>query len=136
MRHWQKVFKVASRFLMFWVFLILPVFSFITPNIVIGGVTNPTCPANTLCNPLKSEFDTIPKLFQAILGIAAEIGSVFVILGIIYSGFLFVMARGNQEELSKAKRAITYSVIGAALVLGAWAFSVAIANTINTITKP
>lgn len=96
-----------------------------------GDVSNEV----TLQNPLKSEYSTIPCLFKAILQIAAEIGAVFVVLGIIYSGFLFVTARGNEEYLGVAKKAITYTVIGAILVLGAWAFSVGVANTINTITS-
>lgn len=94
-------------------------------------VCNPS--SGQLCNPIK--YNSIQCLFKAVLGIAAEIGSVFVVLGLIYSGFLFVIARGNEEELSKAKKAITYTVIGAAIVLGAWAFSVGIANTINLITQ-
>jgi hypothetical protein len=93
---------------------------------VCGDAANPK-----LCNPIK--FDSIQCFFKEVLRIAAEIGAVFVVVGIIYSGFMFVQARGNAEELGKAKRAITYTVIGAALVLGAWAFSVGIANTINTI---
>jgi hypothetical protein len=103
------------------------------PSTEIGG-SNDTCdPTKELCNPIK--YPSIPCLFKAILEIAAQIGSVFIILGFIYSGFLFVSARGNEEELAKAKRAITYTVIGAIIVLGAWAFSVGIANTINTIVN-
>lgn len=89
-------------------------------------------PAIQICNPLKVK--TIQCLFREVLKIAAEIGSVFIVIGIIYSGFLFVKAQGNQEELAVAKKAITYTAIGAMLVLGAWAFSTGIANTISTIT--
>lgn len=88
-------------------------------------------PNEELCNPTR--FENIQCFFKEVLKIAAEIGGVFVVVGIFYSGFLFVSARGNAEELGKAKRSITYTVIGAALVLGAWAFSVGIANTVNSL---
>ena len=128
----KKFLRIASHSLIFGFFVISPILVVFTPNIALGSLQNPT---GTLANPLKPELDSIPALFQAVLGIAAEIGAVFVVLGLIYSGFLFVMARCNEEELSKAKIAITYTVIGAAIVLGAWAFSVAIKTTIDAITQ-
>ncbi len=114
--------------------VIMVVFMLVLPIVSFAQGTPPCDPSKELCNPIK--FNSIQCLFQAVLKIAAEIGSVFVVLGLIYSGFLFVMARGNEEQLTKAKRAITYTVIGAVIVLGAWAFSVGIANTVNSITNP
>jgi hypothetical protein len=96
-------------------------------------VCNPN--SGVLCNPLKPGLNSVPALFEAVLAIAAQIGAIFIVVGIIYTGFLFVTARGNQEELSKAKKAFTYTIIGAILVLGAWSFSVAIKSTIDAITK-
>lgn len=113
--------------------LCLLILFMILPSLSIAEDSNPCTPGTELCNPIR--FNTIQCFFKEVLKVAAQIGSVFVVLGIIYSGFLFVSARGNAEELGKAKRAITYTVIGAALVLGAWAFAVGIANTINTITN-
>ena len=54
-------------------------------------------------------------------------------LAIIYSGFLFVFARGNDEKLKTAKDALFYSIIGAAVLLGSWAIAEMIASTINTL---
>ncbi len=120
----RKISRVVAPLLVFTV-LLIPVISF--------AVDTPCDPSKELCNPIK--FGSIQDFFQAVLQIAAEVGSVIIILAFIYSGFLFVSARGNQEELSKAKKSITYTVIGAIIVLGAWAFSVAITNTVNTITN-
>lgn len=121
-----RIFSVFIFQFLFFLLILVPLFT---------SADQTACnPSTELCNPTK--FESIPALFEAVLKIAAEIGSVIIILALIYSGFLFVMARGNEEELTKAKRAITYTVIGAVLVLGAWAFSVAISNTIHTITTP
>jgi cbb3-type cytochrome oxidase subunit 3 len=56
----------------------------------------------------------------SILGIALSfIGIIF--LGImIYAGFMWMLARGNQQEADKAKELIQQAVIGLAIVLSAY----------------
>jgi hypothetical protein len=123
----------------------LIVFSFALPVFVTaqsGNVNSPTgasgtitpgANGNKLTNPLK--VDNLIDFWREILKIAAQIGSIFVVVGFVYTGFLFVKARGNAEELALAKRSFVYTVIGAAIVLGAWAFALAIAETIRSITN-
>jgi len=41
-----------------------------------------------------------------------------------------VTARGNPESLKKAKDALLYSVLGAAILLGAWAIAQLISDTV------
>lgn len=86
-------------------------------------------------NPLSSEIDSIPKFIEALLNIVLTVGVPIVVLAIIYSGFLFVKAQGNAEELGKAKKAFVYTLIGAALLLGAFVIANAIQGTINDITS-
>jgi hypothetical protein len=87
-----------------------------------------------LSNPLKGA-NTITEFVALVFTkIVMPVAAVIAALAIIYSGFLMVMARGNEKELETAKRAFFYSVIGTAIVLGAWGIAVAIQNTINSIT--
>ncbi|OGF82411.1 hypothetical protein A3B18_03640 [Candidatus Giovannonibacteria bacterium RIFCSPLOWO2_01_FULL_46_13] len=60
--------------------------------------------------------------------IVAQIALPLVVVFIIYSGFLFVSARGNEEQLEKAKSTFFWAVIGAILVVGAYAIATAIEN--------
>jgi len=62
-----------------------------------------------------------------------KVGIPVIALAIIYSGFLFVFARGNEEKLKTAKDALFYSVIGAAVLLGSWAIAEMIASTIAAL---
>lgn len=95
-------------------------------------VLSPTsCPAGTICNPISSK--TINDFIQTILIGVIKIGIPIVALAIIYSGFLFVAARGNSEKLEEAKRALLYSVIGAAILLGSWALAQLINSTILSL---
>lgn len=85
-------------------------------------------------NPLKAEYDTFPHLVAGITRIAVNVLTPFVVIGFIYSGFLFVKAQGKEKELEEAKKAIYYSVIGAFILFGAWGFAQIIGTTVSTIT--
>lgn len=84
-------------------------------------------------NPLNPKLSDIPSFIEAILEIVLIVGIPIVALSIIYSGFLFVQASGNTEKLGKAKQALLASVIGAALLLGAWVLAEAIKTTVDDI---
>ena len=82
-------------------------------------------------NPLGNNINSIPSFVQTLLGGILQIGIPIVALAIIYSGFLFVFARGNSEKLSKAKDALLYTLIGAAILLGSWAIAQMISATVT-----
>lgn len=79
-------------------------------------------------NPINAE--TIDQLIKEVLQGVIKIAIPIIALAIIYSGFLFVSARGNEEKLTKAKDALLYTCIGAAILLGAWALAQLISETI------
>ena len=84
------------------------------------------CPPDKICNPIIS--NTFGELMARIADAAAKIGLPLVAVFMIYSGFLFVSARGNEEQLTKAKTTFFWTIIGALLVVGAFAISLAIEN--------
>jgi hypothetical protein len=86
-------------------------------------------------NPLSNNINSIPAFIEAILNIVLTVGVPIVVLAIIYCGFLFVKAQGNSEELGKAKQAFIYTLIGAALLLGAFVIANAIKGTVDEITR-
>lgn len=73
--------------------------------------------ASGIKNPIgvKSIEDFIYKLIDIIV----QFGVIIVVLGVIYSGFLFVTARGNPEKLTRAKTALMWVIIGGLVLLGA-----------------
>lgn len=84
-----------------------------------------------LDNPIS--VGSFPDFIALLLKIAVQIGFPVAVLFIIYSGFLFVKAQGNETELTKAKKALTWTIIGTAVLLGASVLSYAIQNTINQL---
>lgn len=115
-----------------WYKLVLTLYALITPFFVLyaqGG--NPPCvpSAGRICNPLETT-NSVPALIKIILEGLLKIGIPIVALAIIYCGFLFVKAQGKPEELKKAKDALLYTLIGAAILLGSWAIAEMISNTV------
>ena len=83
----------------------------------------------TLKNPLGSTAD-IPSFIQKVLdGLVILLTPVIVVM-FLWTGFSFVKAQGNPEDLTKAKSSLLYTIIGAALVLGAKGLSLVIGATI------
>lgn len=70
---------------------------------------------------LKTDGDTsLPQLIGSIVGVALSfLGVVFLIL-IIYAGLLWMTARGNEAEVTKAKDIIIAAIIGLIIVLAAY----------------
>jgi predicted membrane protein len=97
-------------------------------------VTNPSI--SGLENPLK--ISTLAEFIKKILDIVTTIGIPIIAIFIIYSGFLFVTARGDTGKLEKAKETFLWTIVGAAIVLASWVLAQAICETIvqlgNTTT--
>lgn len=59
---------------------------------------------------------------QVITALTSLLGVIFILLT-IYGGFLYMNARGNEEQTKKAKSIITQALIGLIIILAAYAIS-------------
>lgn len=82
-------------------------------------------------NPIKAT--NLKELVEKILKVAVEFGAIMVVFFLVYAGFLFVKAQGNDSELSKAKSTFFWTIVGGMVVLGAHVLSRVIQNTVNQI---
>lgn len=85
----------------------------------------------TLVNPLK--VNSLEGLLGLIIDAAVQLGTIVLILALVYVGFLFVAARGSEEKIRDARRYFFWIVIGGLLVLGAKGLSEVIKSTANTL---
>ena len=97
-------------------------------NAPIEGASN----QGKIINPLATT-NTLPDFIAKILNDAVKVGIPIVALAIIYCGFLFVSARGNSEKLTKAKEALLWTLVGAAILLGGLTIATIITSTINAL---
>ncbi|MGH7175209.1 MAG: TrbC/VirB2 family protein [Minisyncoccia bacterium] len=94
---------------------------------------NPSSGGTTLLNPLSAG-TSLSTLLQDILGFVIKIGAVVVVLMLVYVGFLFATAGGNESQITKAREALLWTVVGALILLGAQAIASGIQATANALS--
>lgn len=82
-------------------------------------------------NPIKSANFT--ELLTNVMTIFTQIMVPIVTLAVIYSGYLFVSAGGNPKKLENAKNALFTALLGALIVLAAFAITKIITATAGSL---
>jgi len=129
-----KKYSILSNILKY-SFVVMFVFMLIIPVLFVnaGTETAGTNITTKIDNPLGPKITDIPSFIQEVIVIVLTVGIPIIALAIIYTGFLFVAAQGNPEKLTKAKKALLYTLIGATLLLGAFVIANAIGKTVDEI---
>jgi hypothetical protein len=99
-----------------------------------GGNPSGTTVSTGLTNPLNG-VSTLDQFLTAILNGVIRLGTIVLIMMLVYVGFLFVVARGNAEKLQGAKSALLWTVIGGLVLLGATGIQAIITGTVNSIVN-
>lgn len=73
---------------------------------------------------------TVINIIRLILGLMTLIA----VTMIIYGGFRWLTAAGNEENVEKAKKIISAAVIGLIVILLAWAIVIFVARTTANVT--
>jgi len=100
-----------------------------------GTQAPPSSGGTGIPNPLRDEYTTLAQFLNGIVDFLLFLAIPFAIFFMVYAGFLFVTARGNQEQLKTAKKALVWTLIGVAVLLGAKVIATAIQGTIDLIKR-
>lgn len=124
--------------------LVTPAFAFAQSgaigNTPPSGYTTNTPPSSnttngtfTLIDPLgiKNFCDLVKNLLNIVLAIGVPIAVLF----LVWSGFRFILARGNPTDLGVARKNFYFVIIGIAIFLGAWTLATIISATIQSLDK-
>lgn len=84
-------------------------------------------------NPLQAK--SLPALIDSLASVVLQLGVIVAALSIMYGGFLYVTAQGNEEKLASAQKAITWSLVGTAILIGAKVIIKVITGTIGEIAQ-
>ena len=84
----------------------------------------------SLTNPLKAE--SVQDLILAVVKTVLKLAIPIAVLFIIWSGFKFVMAQGNPEKIKGAIKTFQWTVIGLAVIFGAYVIATIIKSTIES----
>jgi cbb3-type cytochrome oxidase subunit 3 len=77
----------------------------------------------------------LPTAIGKIVGTGLSFIGVIFFLLMIYGGMLWMLAKGNESEVTKAKELITAAVIGLVIVLSAYAITSFVSSNLVTSTK-
>lgn len=113
--------KNYTKYYIFLLNIFLPAISW-AENIVIN-IPPPSSKATNIMTIIKT----------LVSDVVMPIGAVVVVIYIIYAGFTFVTAQGNPGEIDKAKKRLMWSLVGAAVLLGAVAISSALCTTLKSV---
>ena len=81
--------------------------------------------------PEGSIYDTMENLMEWILGIFGFIG----IIGFVISGIMYLTAAGDEDQITKAKSAMKWSIVGVIVGLGGFVAIQAIDSWLDEGTK-
>ena len=84
-------------------------------------------------NPLGSGVGLV-DLLNKILDFVIQIGTIVVIFMVVYVGYLFVAAQGNDTKITAARTALLWTVVGALILLGAKAIALGIQATAQALS--
>lgn len=67
-------------------------------------------------------FADLPGMVGKVQSVLTGIGTALVIVAILIAGILFLLANGEPDKISQAKKALLWAIIGGVVVLGASTF--------------
>ena len=86
----------------------------LAPHAALAQLVSPTTPGGLSTEDLSTTISNIINAVLALVGVVA--------LGVIlYGGFRWMTAAGNEESVGEAKKIITAGVIGLIIVIIGWA---------------
>lgn len=84
-------------------------------------------------NPLGKGNDSLAGLLDKVLKVIIMLGAIVVVFFYIYAGFKFVWARGDAGAIKEATLTLTWTTVGAMVILGAQVISAAISGTVQQL---
>jgi type IV secretory pathway VirB2 component (pilin) len=138
----MKFLKIIGINIIVATILFLPVFIYAElPN-----PSTPTTPstsglgAGSIKNPFNcggtgGDCNFITLLTVILNKIVMPIASIAAVVYIIYAGFTYVTAQGNDKKIGEAHQRLLWALIGTGILLGAAAISQVVQNTVKMFTN-
>ncbi len=85
-------------------------------------------------NPLGTKNSSLDIFLNSILDVIILIGGIVVVIMIILAGLKYVTAQGDESKIESAHKQLTWTVVGAGILLGAKVIALVIQNTVKALT--
>ena len=91
-----------------------------------------------LLNPLSGSCtagqDCLMQFLKSVLALVTRVGTIAIILMLVYIGFLFATTSTNPKNKELAKEYLLWTIVGALILLGAQAIANGISATVQAIS--
>lgn len=117
------------------VFFCLTILSLLTP-VLVSAQTNDILGLNVINNANIGLQASDPRAVAArIINVALGFLGIIAVVIVLYGGFMWMTAAGNEERISKAKQILTAGVIGLVIIVMAWAIASYVVKTLMNVTN-
>ncbi len=104
---------------------------FLYATVLLFSASSALAVTGKLDNPVSAT--SIPDFLKSIITAVTEIGAIVGALSIMYGGYLYATAQGDEEKLNKAKTTVTWAIVGTAVLIGAQVIITAVVNTVGGV---
>ncbi len=80
--------------------------------------------------------NSIPQIIANVVKFVLAISGMILLVLVIYAGIMWMTSSGNPEKIGKAKKLLTSSAVGLAIILGAYSISAFVVVNISKIISP
>ena len=77
---------------------------------------------------------TIGSMAETVIKMALGLLAVIFLILMVYAGYLWMMARGNEDDVKKAKDIIIAAIIGLIIIVAAYSITYFVFNSLNSAT--
>ena len=99
--------------------------------LIVLGITLPRITSAQITNPINAP--DLSTLLNDIIDIIILLATPVIVVFVIYAGFLFVTAGGNEAKITSAKKILFWSLVGALILLGARVIATTVQGTVNSL---
>jgi hypothetical protein len=101
------------------------------PSVVFSQV-GPVTGASAISNPsfVTGDFATI---LNRVVDYMIDYGIVLLGAMVVWTGFLFVKAQGNEKDLGPAKQSLIWTIVGGAIIIAAKGISLLVQGTVSSL---
>jgi uncharacterized membrane protein len=115
-------------------FICLAVLSLLTPTLVAATAGEVNFGVNQISETIGLSASDPREVAARIINVALGFLGIIAVVIVLYGGFMWMTAAGNEERISKAKQILTAGVIGLVIVIMAWAIASYVVRTLMNVT--
>ncbi len=115
------------------VFICLALLALLTPVLV--SAQNVNFGINQISNTIGLTASDPREVAARIINVLLGFLGIIAVVIVLYGGFMWMTAAGNEERISKAKQILTAGIIGLVIIIMAWAIASYVVRTLINVTN-